>query len=166
MIFKKVCILGDFAVGKTSLVRRFVDRQFSDEYLSTVGVKISRKLMNVGVEESTQLQLILWDIEGHSVLRATSPDHLRGAHGAIIVGDLCRKASLESMPHHAETFLSFNPGAAIVYAKNKSDLATGIDDGSVRLENFPSYTTSAKTGALVDKVFRELGTILLNETSA
>ena len=58
---KKICLLGDFAVGKTSLVRRFVDNQFSDTYLSTIGVKISRKLLSV--EENHTLQIIIWDLE-------------------------------------------------------------------------------------------------------
>lgn len=70
VISQKVCLVGDFGVGKTSLIRQFVDRQFSDQYLSTVGVKISRKLVAIpdATQEIQQLQLIVWDIEGSKLI--------------------------------------------------------------------------------------------------
>jgi small GTP-binding protein len=81
MISKKICLVGDFGVGKTSLIRRFVDRQFSDEYLSTVGVKISRKTLELeGVRQQDQLnlQLLIWDLEGHTKFKAIAPSYLQG----------------------------------------------------------------------------------------
>ncbi|MEO1762587.1 MAG: GTP-binding protein, partial [Cyanobacteria bacterium J06629_18] len=77
-ISKKICLIGDFGVGKTSLIRRFVDRQFSDKYLSTVGVKISRK--SVEVTDSKQgknlnLQLLIWDIEGSTKFKGISASY-------------------------------------------------------------------------------------------
>jgi GTPase SAR1 family protein len=64
IISQKICLIGDFGVGKTSLIRRFVDRQFSDKYLSTVGVKISRKLVAINSQNTPQkkIQLLIWDI--------------------------------------------------------------------------------------------------------
>ena len=65
-ISKKICLIGDYGVGKTSLIRRFVDRQFSDKYLSTVGVKISRKSVEATdsqQQKKLKLQLLIWDLE-------------------------------------------------------------------------------------------------------
>jgi GTPase SAR1 family protein len=67
------------------LIRRFVDRQFSDQYLSTVGVKISRKLV-----ESVNLQLLIWDLEGHTKFKGITPSYLQGASGAVVVADVSR----------------------------------------------------------------------------
>ncbi|NER82072.1 MAG: GTP-binding protein, partial [Leptolyngbya sp. SIO1D8] len=99
VIAKKICLIGDFAVGKTSLIRRYVDRQFSDEYLSTVGVKISRKRLDlapVNNSPSVQLQLIIWDLEGRTKFEAIAPGYLQGASGAIVVGALDRQTTLTS----------------------------------------------------------------------
>ena len=66
VISQKVCLIGDFAVGKTSLIRRFVDRQFKDSYLSSVGVKISRKLIELVAKDpqkNINLQLLIWDVD-------------------------------------------------------------------------------------------------------
>jgi GTPase SAR1 family protein len=86
MISQKICLFGDFSVGKTSLIRQFVDRQFSDQYLTTVGVKISRKLVSIPdltnnsqVEvkpEAKQIQLIVWDIEGSTRFKAIAPSRV------------------------------------------------------------------------------------------
>ena len=80
-------MLGDFGVGKTSLIRRFVERSFSDEYLSTVGVKISRKTVTVP-ELSQDIDLLIWDIEGQTKFKAVAPSYLQGAAAVIIVGDV------------------------------------------------------------------------------
>lgn len=66
-VSKKICLIGDFGVGKTSLIRRFVENQFSDEYLSTVGVKISRK--PVDIPGGSVVQLLIWDLEGRTNLK-------------------------------------------------------------------------------------------------
>ena len=76
MLHKKVCMLGGFAVGKTSLVARFVHSIFSDRYRTTIGVKIDKKLVRAGEEE---LSLILWDIHGDDEFQRVRPTYLRGA---------------------------------------------------------------------------------------
>ncbi len=96
-IQKKVCLLGDFAVGKTSLVRRFVEGRFDDKYLSTIGVKISRKTL---ARPYGALHLIVWDLAGGEEFGAES-SYLRGAAGALIVGDLTRRETLESFERYA-----------------------------------------------------------------
>lgn len=152
-------MVGDFGVGKTSLIRRFVDRQFSDQYLSTVGVKISRKLV-----ESVNLQLLIWDIEGHTKFKSIAPTHLQGSSGAVIVADVNRIETIERLKEHVQLFLSVNPKGSLIVALNKSDL---VDEEKleqfikiVQIQNLQQvlgiYKTSAKTGSFVDEIFHKL----------
>lgn len=166
-ISKKICLIGDFGVGKTSLIRRFVDRQFSDRYLSTVGVKISRKsieLSNLEQEKNITLQLLIWDIEGSTKFKGVSASYFQGAKGAIIVGDVTRPESLENISEHIQAFLKVNPQGKTVVALNKSDL---IDaeylEKYCQLYSFndnksfvSTYASSAKTGTNVDEIFQSL----------
>jgi small GTP-binding protein len=167
MISKKMCLIGDFGVGKTSLIRRFVDRQFSDQYLSTVGVKISRKnieLVEVKQQEKLDLQLLIWDLEGHTKFKAIAPSYLQGASGAVIVADVSRQETIERIPDHLQLFASINPKSSVILALNKSDL---IDEDKLAklfelVQDLPHeqilgiYTTSAKTGKDVDAIFQKL----------
>lgn len=158
-ISKKICMVGDFGVGKTSLIRRFVDRQFSDQYLSTVGVKISRKLV-----ESVNLQLLIWDLEGHTKFKGITPSYLQGASGAVVVADVSRLETIERLSEHVQLFSSINPKGAIVVALNKSDLVD--EEKLAKLTQLVPvkdceqvveiYQTSAKTGAYVDQMFQQL----------
>jgi small GTP-binding protein len=158
-ISKKICMVGDFGVGKTSLIRRFVDRQFSDQYLSTVGVKISRKLI-----ESVNLQLLIWDLEGHTKFKGITPSYLQGASGAVIVADVSRIETIERLSEHIQLFSLVNPKSSMVVALNKSDLVD--EEKLTKLNQLVSvkdwervldvYTTSAKTGSYVDEMFEQL----------
>lgn len=166
MISKKICLVGDFNVGKTSLIRRFVDRQFSDQYLSTVGVKISRKnveLEEVAGKKNVQVQLLIWDLEGSTKFKAITPTYLQGSKGVIIVADLTRSETIEHIQEHIKLFLSMNPKGQIIVALNKSDL---LDEAKIAkiMASYPLasekvsaiYNTSAKTGENVDETFQTL----------
>jgi small GTP-binding protein len=164
-ISKKICLVGDFGVGKTSLIRRFVDRQFSDQYLSTVGVKLSRKTVEISNQIPTQdFQLLIWDIEGNTRFKAIVPTYLQGAKGAIIVADVTREETLGHLTKHVQQFLTVNPQAAIVLAFNKSDLIEPdtlarllqLHQFSEQSRILATYPTSAKTGAQVDEIFQKL----------
>jgi small GTP-binding protein len=171
VISQKICLIGDFGVGKTSLIRQFVDRQFSDKYLSTVGVKISRKLVSINEAsvkdssaESTQLQLIIWDIEGSTRFKAIAPSYLQGAKGAIIVGDVTRNSSMQNLKDHVQLFKSINPQSNLLIALNKVDLIESHERESL-LQSIPTNfanlnisinITSAKTGEGVDEIFQKL----------
>ncbi|BAU14815.1 Ras family small GTPase [Leptolyngbya sp. NIES-3755] len=156
-IARKICLIGDFGVGKTSLIRQFVDRQFSDQYLSTVGVKISKKMVET-------VQLLIWDIEGQTKFKSISSSYLQGAKGAIIVGDATRRETLEQLAIHTEHFLSVNPKGQLAIAINKSDL---IDREILEKaleqygQQYTIYLTSAKTGENVDRLFQELAHSLI-----
>jgi small GTP-binding protein len=166
VISQKVCLVGDFGVGKTSLIRQFVDRQFSDQYLSTVGVKISRKLVAIpdATQEIQQLQLIVWDIEGSTRFKAIAPTYLQGAKGAVIVADVTRPSSIANLEDHVQLFRSVCPKSSLIMALNKIDLMENNEkeqisqDIAAKFSNLkiPVYSTSAKTGENVDEIFQSL----------
>ena len=111
--------------GEDQLVRRYVDRQFSDAYLSTVGVKISRKVValpDAVAGGPAEIQLVLWDIEGLTNPRIATPSYLTGAHGAVVVGDVSRPATTDAVRNHIDLFLKINPKGLVVVALNKFDL--------------------------------------------
>src|SRR5712692_3445328 len=91
MIQKKICMLGTFAVGKTSLVRRFVESIYSDEYHTTVGVKIDKKVVQLDEQE---VMLLLWDIQGEESVQDLRRSYLRGAAGYLLVADGTRRDTL------------------------------------------------------------------------
>ena len=166
-ISKKICMLGDFSVGKTSLIRRFVDRQFSDQYLSTVGVKISRKTVECQLFEQKKqvnIQLLIWDLEGNTKFKAVTPTYLQGASSAVVVADINRQVTIDHISDHIQCFLSVNPKGFVIVALNKSDL---IDEETRKkyLESIAmkapdkiiaTYSTSAKTGLCVDEIFQKI----------
>ncbi|NER23709.1 MAG: GTP-binding protein [Symploca sp. SIO1C2] len=154
-------MIGDFGVGKTSLIRRFVERQFSDQYLSTVGVKISRKTVELTESTTQKVQLLIWDLEGHTKFKAIAPSYLKGASGAIVVGDVTRQETIDNLPERAQLFLDVNPNGVMIFALNKYDL---IDEEKLaKIPKFQdieqvitTYSTSAKTGSHVDEIFQKL----------
>ncbi|MCY7384714.1 MAG: GTP-binding protein [Microcoleus sp. CAN_BIN18] len=173
-ISKKMCMIGDFGVGKTSLIRRFVDRQFSDEYLSTVGVKISSKIItleNIKQQENVTAKLLIWDLEGHTKFKGIAPTYLQGASGVLIVADVSRTETVERISEHVKLFSSINPKGSIIIALNKVDL---IDEEKLALlveishsigqdKVIAVYTTSAKTGKDVDEIFHKLAYTMVEQ---
>lgn len=168
-ITKKICLLGDFNVGKTSLVRRFVEDKFSDRYLSTVGVKVSRKLVRVKTDKAIhQLNLLLWDLEGNTKFKSITPSYLKGASGSIIVADLSRSDTLKNLNQHLQLFFEINPTGKATIALNKADLIPAEKLAKL-VEHYHSqsfkkilgvYTTSAKTGDCVNTMFQEMAQVL------
>jgi small GTP-binding protein len=174
-ISKKVCLLGDFAVGKTSLVRRFVYNLFDDKYISTIGVKVSRKTVTVprATDDMVELIMMLWDLAGSEEFNQVRASYLRGSAGAVLVCDLTRPETLDSLHTYADDLLSVNPNAQLILAANKQDLldqhaasslplltSAQIETAAVKL-NAPHYFTSAKTGTEVETLFRHLGQLLI-----
>lgn len=162
-------MIGDFGVGKTSLIRRFVDRQFSDQYLSTVGVKISRKTVEIGDEEKGDVQLLIWDLEGHTKFKGIAPSYLQGAGGALVVADVSRRETIERIPEHLKLFSSVNPKGIIIIALNKVDLLDEEKLEKLReITQYPeyetlvaTYPTSAKVGISVDEIFHTLASKMI-----
>lgn len=165
---KKVCLLGDIAVGKTSLVRRFVYNLFDDKYLSTIGVKVSRKVIVLPrAGDVTELTLLLWDLAGGEEFSNVRTSYLRGAAGGILVCDLTRPATLLSLANYAHDLRQSNPDARIIVAANKQDLTMQrrVSEEEVRTVaaqlDAPFHLTSAKVGDCVEEVFRAMGQALV-----
>jgi len=160
-ILKKICLLGDFAVGKTSLIRRYVDNQLSDDYLSTIGVKLSRKKIEVPAQlVPAAMELIIWDLEGKVNFSESFSPYLKGASGAIVVGDVTRPDSITNIKNHINAFLSVNPRASVCVAYNKTDLLDGTAAPSLDFEGHDrvvkTHRTSAKSGDGVTELFESL----------
>lgn len=170
VISKKICLLGDFNVGKTSLIRRFVEGRFNDKYLSTVGVKVSRKSLEIKKDlELHQINLLVWDLEGNTKFKSITPSYLKGASGSIIVADLTRSTTLNTLRQHVDLFHEINPQGTIIVALNKADLVPPEKlhklievHGSLSDEKrLGTYITSAKTGEKVEEMFYQLSQAML-----
>ena len=160
---KKICLLGGFSVGKTSLIRRFVEGNFDDKYLSSIGVKISRKPLQ---RSDHTLNLIIWDLAGGNDFKKQSSSYLRGAAGAIIVCDLTRPDTLEYVAIYVEQMRVVNPKAVFLLAGNKVDLTDERAISDEELETAVSQIggayllTSAKTGENVEAAFQRLADLI------
>jgi small GTP-binding protein len=157
-IQKKICLLGDFGVGKTSLVQRFVEGRFDDKYLSTVGVKISRKTL---VRSYGEMNMLIWDLAGSNGFESSSSNsYMQGATGALIVCDLTRRDTLIACENYARQVRTMNPGIQLACVGNKVDLTKErevfVPDLLATLSVFGERTfflTSAKTGERVEDAF-------------
>jgi len=165
---KKICLLGDFSVGKTSLVRRFVHNRFDDQYISTIGVKVSRKTVVLSLaEELVELTLMVWDLAGGQGAGTAAASYLRGAVGAVLVCDMTRAESLAHLPLYARDLHNVMPSAKLMVAANKFDLTNDyqLDADNVAATaaqlGAPYYLTSAKEGNEVETLFRHFGKLLL-----
>jgi len=155
MLQKKICMLGAFATGKTSLVRQFVYSRFSDAYHSTVGVKIDRKTVDV---EGKSVNLILWDLAGRDGVEDVPISYLRGSAGLFFVADGTRRETLTDVLElraRAEAELGVLP---CMLALNKKDLAEDwvlreADVEPLTAAGWRIFPTSAKTGEGVEQAF-------------
>jgi small GTP-binding protein len=165
VIQKKVCLMGSFATGKTSLVSRFVKSIFSERYLTTVGVKIDKKEIDLGGQA---VSLILWDLHGEDELQTLRTSYLRGSSGYLLVVDGTRRATLDTaidLQRDAEACLGRIP---FVLALNKSDLRPDWDlpDSIVEglaAQGWTIVRTSAKTGEGVEDALRTLARLMIPE---
>ena len=162
MIQKKVCLLGATGVGKTSLVKQFVEGIFSERYLTSIGVKVDKKIVSCMEQK---IQFMLWDIEGIDRYCGFQPKYLRGASAYIIVTDKSRSQSLiEGMDIHGLAREATD--APAILAINKSDLDESWHWSTQELnkhkEQFVNcFSTSAKTGEQVEEMFQFLAEHLL-----
>lgn len=160
LVTSKVCVVGDFAVGKTSVVERFINNQFSDKYLTTVGVKVDTKEIE-HEDISVSHKLVIWDVAGSDRFGHTEFAYLRGASGYIFVADGTRSLTLRSVHDLREQITEKYGAAPCVLLVNKKDL-TGQWEVSEKqlLELVESYcnvyATSAKTGDEVETALRSL----------
>lgn len=154
-ISKKVILVGHFGVGKTSLIRRFVHQRFSDDYLTTIGVKIDKNVLKV---DEMDVTLIIWDIAGETNQAKIPKSYQLGAHGILYIFDITRPSTYQNLHEQLDYLKGVLPNAPIKIIANKKDLLTAEKQQEV-LEEIAyegMYTSSAKTGESVEDVFQAL----------
>ena len=156
---RKICLLGDFSVGKTSAVARYVRSTFSESYLTTVGVKVDTKV--VDLVDGPSMRLVLWDIAGSSKLGQTRLNYVTGAHGFVLVADGTRRDTVSSaLDLWQQATEALNAEVPAVLLVNKVDLADEWDISPELIESISRslsvFCTSAKTGESIEQAFAEI----------
>jgi small GTP-binding protein len=165
MIQKKICMLGSFAVGKTSLVRRFISSLFDERYHTTVGVKVDKKDV---VVDDDEVRLMLWDLHGEDEFQKLRISYLRGTSGYFIVADGTRPMTLDraySIQILAQQEIGEVPFTLLL---NKADLEAdwALDEAALaeaRENGWQILRTSAKTGQGVEEAFHGLARAMLGK---
>ena len=164
MIQKKICMVGAFGVGKTSLVSRYVHSIFSEKYQTTVGVKIDKKVVTTPRGDVT---LVLWDLAGEDALTTVRPAHLRGSSGFILVVDGSRHKTLDAaLDLHSRVMAAGSiPFVCVI---NKADLRDSWEVQQNEISELASrgwtvIETSAKTGTAVEQMFQTLTNAMMQE---
>ncbi|MBD2194099.1 MULTISPECIES: Rab family GTPase [Calothrix] len=165
MLQKKICMVGAFATGKTSLVSRFVSSIFSENYHTTVGVKIDKKTVNF---QDKIINLILWDLYGEDEFQKVRMSYLRGSSAYLLVVDGTRKNTLEkalNLQSRVEETIGQVP---FIMMLNKCDLTDeweidAVEIDAIKQKNWIVMKTSAKTGQGVAEVFQTIAEKIMDE---
>jgi small GTP-binding protein len=177
----KVCLLGDAAVGKTSLIRRYVLDKFDDKYITTMGTKVTLKELRLDFPEkntSVELTLLIWDIVGQKKKLPTAivsyerympqKKYFKGANGALLVCDITRNETFDSFPEWISAISKEVGTVPMVFINNKIDLRKDKSLDLNEVNKFASkynakvIDTSAKTGENVENAFYMLGFMMAN----
>lgn len=152
---KKIVLIGHFSVGKSSLIRRFVQNVFSEDYLVTIGVHILKKTIPINNLDCT---LVIWDIEGKEAVQTVRSSYLLGTSGFIYVVDATRIETYQNLNEEVKFIKKNYPKSPIITVANKCDLID-IEEFKTKIAALNltiDYTTSAKTGENVEKIFEHL----------
>ena len=159
---KKIALIGSFGVGKTSLFRRFIDDAFSEDYKSTLGVQIQKKVIRMN--DGTELSMIIWDTEGHQEISESRSAYLMGSHCFIYVFDLTRVDTYKDINQQIDFLKKNYPSVLIKLVGNKLDIVSiekakkTLNDSNINYD----CLTSAKTGENVAELFIEIAVDLTN----
>ena len=159
---KKIALIGSFGVGKTSLFRRFIDDAFSEDYKSTLGVQIQKKVIRMN--DGTELSMIIWDTEGHQEISESRSAYLMGSHCFIYVFDLTRVDTYKDINQQLDFLKKNYPSVLIKLVGNKLDIVSiekakkTLNDSNINYD----CLTSAKTGENVAELFIEIAVDLTN----
>ena len=164
VIQKKICMIGDFSVGKTSLVARYVRQTFSDKYLTTVGVKIDTKLLKLA--DNREVKMVLWDIAGSDALTTASLSYLRGAAGYLLIVDGTRRPTWDAALKLRAAVTAQIGQKPYILLLNKADLSEQweISDALVAEQTKLGAVilrSSARTGLGVEEGFMRLAEQML-----
>lgn len=167
----RVVLLGEAAVGKTSLIKRYTENSFDEEYKQTIGTTFASKDVAVADDsgESMNVRLIIWDMGGQTTYRELRRQFMKGSTGAVIAYDVTRPETYMAMNNWFESFRETCPDAAVVICANKVDLVdkrmVPVEPGLMLRDWFQAdyFETSAKTGASVTDVFARLAEIIFKK---
>ena len=170
----KVCLVGEHEVGKTCLIRRYVFNEFSDDYISTIGTKVTKKettIRHPDTKEPVGVQLMIWDIMGQQGFRQLLQQaYFFGAQGIVAVCDNTREYTLSELEGWIEGIQDVCKEVPTVFLGNKCDLVDIQEIGIGELKSFAAgyespgaYLSSAKTGENVETSFEVLGLKILND---
>ncbi|MEO0528108.1 MAG: Rab family GTPase [Bacteroidota bacterium] len=155
-------MLGHFGVGKTSLIRRYVEDSFSDNYKVSIGVHITKKVVEITANDS--MSLIIWDLEGTDDVNNVRQSYLLGTHGAIYVFDVTRPSTFQDIHKDLTTIREKMPNTPLLVVGNKVDMVILSELEPILKKHAIIYNflTSAKTGDMVNDLFHQLATVLYN----
>lgn len=155
-IAKKIVLLGHFGVGKTSIIRQFVNNEFSSDYKVTIGVHILKKNLKILNKE---VSLIIWDIEGTDNINLINKAYLLGSHSFIFTYDITRPATYKHLINQIEELKTEHPNTSFKIVGNKIDLISSRDTENEYYSSIiekTDYLTSAKTGENIEQLFADL----------
>jgi small GTP-binding protein len=168
----KICLIGEKAVGKTSLIRRYVTDMFDDRYITTVGTKVSKKELLIKKPEhglDVQIDMTIWDIMGEKGFRELLKDaYFYGANGVLGVADITREKTLDDLDDWIDSTLKVAGKIPLLIALNKTDLEEAVQVGDKEVQqlakafNCPFIYTSAKDGNNVEDAFYRIGEMTLD----
>ena len=170
----KICLVGEGAVGKTCLIRRFIHDQFDDKYISTLGAKVSKKeitLRNPNGDGELEIDMTVWDIMGEKGFRELLKEaYFHGAQGILTVCDVTRKDTLLELPEWVNAVNKVAGAVPMTLLANKVDLvnqrAVTDDEIAKVAESYKAawIATSAKTGVNVESGFQKLAWLIASKT--
>jgi small GTP-binding protein len=164
----KVILIGDGAVGKTSLIRKFMEGRFKIDYLPTIGTQIYTK--DVLGEGDANVKLVVWDISGQQAFSSVRPDYYKGAKGVVLMFDLTRSETFEHLDGWFNEAMKYTRSPKVILAGSKCDLERDRKISQKYGETYaskikaPYFETSAKDGKNVEKLFDMLAEMLLEDS--
>ena len=156
----KICLLGENSVGKTSLVYRFIENQFRENYKSTLGVNLLKH--DTMVEGYGKVSAQIWDLGGQESFKSLRKLYLEGANGALVIFDVTQEKTFEKLPEWVESFKEARGDQPLTLIGNKIDLKGSIKIDEKEAKSFAKrykmeiLLTSAKTGDNVEDAFNDL----------
>ena len=161
----KILLIGDSSVGKTSILLRYVDDEFNDSYISTIGIEYKIKTINVNNKKIT---MRIWDTSGQERYRSITQNFYRNANGILFVFDVTKKESFNNIKLWLTDSQNCEANISKILIGNKIDLEEEREVSNETIENFASkkemkfFETSAKEGTNIDLIFRELAELILS----
>jgi len=158
--FFKVCVTGDWGIGKTSLVLRYVEDDFLDDPQETLGVDFKTKAININ---GKTIKLKVCDTAGQERFKAITASFYRGSQGVIVMFDVTDQETFSNIPHWMDEVERYaNDGANMVLVGTKVDLPNRVVDNKTAKQfadkhKMGYFEISSKTGECVDEVFHHLG---------